>query len=597
MEQAKRGCLAVSHRYLPRSVTGARESQGDLVLFFFFTMPWYLRRALYVYVAASTIAPLITCGQDVPVAPNTQPNAEAHWQTPGHAAYGHHHTTSVPPSAVPAVPVHAPHGYVAHDPSALPHTHKDAALHKRYALWEQAPGSVELTSHSWQPPLAQDNISHWDVAMSTIPSEEHVLLIPGESNRTGQFWHRQAIPAEQIEVQFGFGVFGKDQAIQEAAGGVANGASIPEGFAFWYVYEPYANVYPRSPEQQASWNLIGYKSNPKGFGVIFKAVDRAGQLHPSISCIHNTEDGRALTEEIPSSSALFYQYRNQPAPVLFRVIVDSHGVAAQIRESVTSAWVTACSLEHVILRPHGFIGFTAHNKPASGQAQQTPGQEHQQSHAHQNGGDQVLLYFVKLWSLGPTPSGQLNAVPPHPVIPAHDSHVADPLHTHHGYMDHYGGLPGTAHTSPYPHPDHTHAEQTILRMLTSLGNQLSMLSVEISGLRHDVRRLWGDEGSDAVKSLKSELTGFKDLFKRHSQQHTSALHTIHKQVESKSGTTKDGQSPILSRLSDLSSQLEQGIAVRHGHLFLLSIGALVFLMLIAFCSWKKLRDIEKKHML
>ena len=62
-----------------------------------------------------------------------------------------------------------------------------------------------------------------------------------------------------------------------------------------------------------------------------------------------------------------------------------------------------------------------------------------------------------------------------------------------------------------------------------------MLSVEVSDLRQDLRKLWGEEGPDAVKSLKSELTGFKDLFKRHSQQHSSALHTIHKQVETTSG--------------------------------------------------------------
>lgn len=149
--------------------------------------------------------------------------------------------------------------------------------------------------------------------MSTIPSEEHVLLIPGDANRTGQFWHRQAIPAGEFEVQFGFGVFGKDQGVQEAAGGVANGVGISDGFAFWYVYEPYASVYPRTSEEQASWNLIGYKSNPKGFGVIFKAMDREGHLNPSISCIHNTEDGRSIAEEIPGPSAFFYQYRNQPS--------------------------------------------------------------------------------------------------------------------------------------------------------------------------------------------------------------------------------------------------------------------------------------------
>lgn len=149
--------------------------------------------------------------------------------------------------------------------------------------------------------------------MSTVPSEEHVVLMPGDANRTGQFWHRNAIPAVHFEAQFGFGVFGKDQGIHEAAGGPASGAGVSDGFAFWYVYEPYASVYPRSPEAQATWNLVGYKSNPKGFGVVFKVLDRTGHVNPSISCVHNTEDGRTLAEEVPTPSAFFYQYRNQPA--------------------------------------------------------------------------------------------------------------------------------------------------------------------------------------------------------------------------------------------------------------------------------------------
>lgn len=556
-----------------------------------------IHRAFCIYVAAAAAAPLSIYGEDVPVAANNQPGlAQAtHVQNPG-APYGHHHTPADPSTALPNVPMHAPYGYVAHDPSLPPNSMM--ATPKQFALWEQSSGSIELLTHSWQPPLTQENLSHWDVAMSTVPSEEHVVLMPGDANRTGQFWHRNAIPAVHFEVQFGFGVSGKDQGVHEAAGGLPSGVNIPDGFAFWYVYEPYASVYPRSPEAQATWNLVGYKSNPKGFGVIFKVLDRNGHVKPSISCVHNTEDGRALAEEIPTPSAFFYQYRNQAAPVLFRVIVSHQGVVAQIRQSITSPWITACSLDHVLLHPHGFIGFTGHNRPAAGQVQQVAGQEHhQQASAQQQGGDQVLIYFVKLWSLDSMASSRHDQVSQHPVVPAQVHHMPNDPHAQHAHVEHYGGIPDPIHTPPHMHPTHTIAEQTMLRMLTSLGNQISMLSVEVSDLRHDVRKLWDEDGPDAVKSLKSELTGFKDLFKRHSHQHTSALHTIHKHVETKSGTAKDGHSPILSRLTDLSSQLEKDIALKHAHSFLLSVAALVLVVLFAFCSWKKLRAIEKKHML
>ncbi|KAL8449100.1 hypothetical protein Emag_003771 [Eimeria magna] len=290
-------------------------------------MQKYIRRTLCIYATAVAVVPLTVSGTEVHVPPSAPPHPpppqDPHWQAAGAAGYAHHQPAAYPSGAIPAAHPHAPHGYVGHDPAVPPPPTNTAAKDasgdhhpspKHYPLWEQSSGAVELTNHSWQPPLAQEHLSHWDVAMSTVPSGDHVLLLPGDANRTGQFWHRNAMPSAHFEVQFGFGVFGKDQGINEAAGGVTNGVGIPDGFAFWYVYEPYAQVYPRSAEEQASWNLIGYKSNPKGLGVVFKVMDRAGHINPSVSCIHNTEDGRSLAEEIPSSSALFYQYRNQSSP-------------------------------------------------------------------------------------------------------------------------------------------------------------------------------------------------------------------------------------------------------------------------------------------
>ncbi|CDJ35259.1 lectin-domain protein, putative [Eimeria mitis] len=557
-------------------------------------MSRYVQRAFYAYAAAAAVLPLSARGQDVPVHHNTQPSiAQAPPLPPADsAAYGYHHPPPEHSAAPPSPPVHSSHGYGAHDSSPPPHGHDGVAmssLPNTYPLWEQSSGTTELTTHSWKPPLTQENLGYWDVAMSTVPSEDHIVLMPADANRTGQFWQRTAVPAVHFEVQFGFGVFGRDPIVQGAPGGQASSDSQPDGFAFWYVYEPYASVYPRTPEEQASWSLVGYKSNPKGFGVIFKAADQTGNINPSISCVHNTDDSRDFSKEIPTSSAFFYQYRNKPTPVLFRVIVGNQGVVAQIRESVTSAWVTACSLEHVHLHAHGFIGFTGHNKP--GVAQGQPGQ--------QPTGDQVVLHFVKIWSLDPLPPQHNAPGSPQAVHPTDGSQVATDAHAHahSAHAEQYGVYSGHGHATAYLAAPHSQSDPTVLQMLTSLGSQMNMLSAEVNDLRQDLRRLWGDDGPDAVKSLKSELTGFKDLFKRHSQQHTSALHNIHKQVEIKSSTPHEGESPILSRLTDLSSQLEKDIAVKHASVFLLALAALLLVVLFALCSWRKFRAIEKKHML
>ncbi|XP_026191107.1 uncharacterized protein LOC34620262 [Cyclospora cayetanensis] len=559
-------------------------------------MSRYIHRALCAFAAAAIISPLSTCGHDAPVPHSAQPGVEQSPQMPnaGTVPYGHHYPhppASDPSAAYPHPPsTHEPHGYGDPHHPLPPNNHENAASAPpppQYALWEQSSGTTELLTHSWHPPLTAENLSQWDVAMATVPSGEHLVLLPGDANRTGQFWHRNAIPAMQFEVQFGFGVFGKDNQTQETAEAVAHHSDgQPEGFAFWYVYESYTSVYPRSPEEQTSWSLIGYKNNPKGLGVVFKSVDRDGRLNPSISCIHNTADGRELAKELPTSSAFFYQYRNKTAPVLFRVIVGDQGVVAQIRESVTSAWATACSLDHVRLHPHGFIGFTGHNRPAG----QVP-------HAHQHPGDQVVLYFVKTWSMEPLAPTQHTATPQLAAYSSDEKHVATEADAHLPHNEQYGIYSDFSHPSSYAPPSHNNADQTVMGLLQSIGNQISMLSMEVDELRQDLRKHWGDEGPEAVKSLKSELTGFKDLFKRHSQQHSSALNTIHKHVETKASSAKDGDSSIISRLTDLSSQIEKDVTMRYANSFLLSMAALVLVILFALCSWRKFHDIEKKHML
>ncbi|KAL8437344.1 hypothetical protein Efla_004302 [Eimeria flavescens] len=287
----------------------------------------YVRRTFCLYAAAAAVMPLSTRGNDgaVPAqpAPPPPPHHDAHWHAGGAAVYGQHHQPSpYGPGAIPPPHPQTHHHPYAAPPPPPPMPHQQTADHKEAAtataaaaghatgkhltLWEQSAGTFDLPTHSWQPPLSHEHLSHWDVAMSTIPLEGHVLLVPGEANRTGQLWHRNALPSEQFEIQFGFGVFNKEQQAHAAA---ASNHSA-DGFAFWYVYEPYANVYPRSPDEQAAWNLMGYKRNPKGLGIIFKSTDKDGNTNPSISCIHNTEDEKQLGEEIPSSNALFYQYRN-----------------------------------------------------------------------------------------------------------------------------------------------------------------------------------------------------------------------------------------------------------------------------------------------
>lgn len=128
------------------------------------TMSGHIHRAIRALIAATALVPQCIYGEDVPVA-SPQPHVAhaAHWQAAAAAAYSQIHASQNghAHAGMPAVPVHSPTANIAHDPSQQPHDTHGApipSIHKQYPLWEQSSGAQELTSHSWQPPLAQENL-------------------------------------------------------------------------------------------------------------------------------------------------------------------------------------------------------------------------------------------------------------------------------------------------------------------------------------------------------------------------------------------------------------------------------------------------------
>lgn len=132
-------------------------------------MSSYVHRAFCAYAAAAavSIVPLTSSGQDVPVHHSAQAGlAQAPPMPPtASAPYGYHHIPSDPAAAPPPPPVHSHHGYGTHDPSIPQNSHDGVnmgTLPNPYTLWEQSSGTTELSTHSWKPPLSQENLSMFE---------------------------------------------------------------------------------------------------------------------------------------------------------------------------------------------------------------------------------------------------------------------------------------------------------------------------------------------------------------------------------------------------------------------------------------------------
>lgn len=502
-------------------------------------------------------------------------------------------------------------------------------------LWQETVGSVELPRHSWAAPLDFESIQgDWDIAMATVPAERYLVLTPAVANRTGQFWHRQPLKTTNFEVQFGFGVYGDDKAYvdfakanarrqtaqspQDAAGSSAGPVLIgkPEGFAFWYVYDEYAKVFPKSPEEEKDWTLMGYKNRPRGLGVFFKMFDRYGQLRPSISVFYNEHGTRALDplREIPLPAGVFYRYRNLPEPAVFKLAAGPAGVVGEIRTSSRGPWLTCFHLKDVRLNPGGFIGFTAYNGPEAASLLPTAGRDEKPG-----GGiaDLVVLYFVKLWNLDLSVRGEDDAAVAQELS---DVPVDDMLKFHSFHKDDKALADALKQLTRmmYKHiAEQTPREQAMQRTINSLLGQVTRLSTELRDMKKDIlthlQKATPGAGSKvggsgdakagagtehALHTVRTELHGLKNLLAQHSQIHRDSLHTLQQKVEAARATGSAGAvAPELRELANRARELEATIAAKEHFSFFMTVGMILVLLAFAVFVWKRFRDMEKKHLL
>ncbi|PFH37917.1 lectin family protein [Besnoitia besnoiti] len=505
-------------------------------------------------------------------------------------------------------------------------------------LWHETVGSVELPRHSWVAPLnAENSLGEWDLAMATVPAERYVVLTPAVANRTGQFWHRQALLTSNFEVQFGFSVYGDDKAYSDAANSRsaaqradkqstgANGAPLrvgkPEGFAFWYVYEAYAQAFPRTLEEEQEWKLFGYKNRPKGLGVFFKVFDRAGYVRPSISVYYNEQGSRALdpVREIPLPAGIFYRYRNLPEPVVFKLAAGPAGIVGEVRATSGGAWLTCFHLKDVRLKSNGFIGFTAYNGPEA--ASLVPPVESPDAAARpQPGGgvaDLVVLYFVKVWNLDLSVRGESDELLAQEMS---DVPVDDLLKGHSVRKDEKALTEALKQLARmmYKHiAEQSPREQAMQRTINALGAQVTRLAADVREMKKEILghiqkagANWASGGAaageakdagagteEALHTVRTELHGLKNLLAQHSQIHRDSIHTLQQKVEAARAAPTSGVAPELRELATRARNLEATIAAKEHFSFFMTIGMILVLLAFAFFVWKRFRDMEKKHLL
>lgn len=452
---------------------------------------------------------------------------------------------------------------LANDPSLAAHP-------SHGSIKQQKVERIEMARHSFESPLTLDTtLGEWDLAMATIPVKKSVVLVPGVKNRTGQFWNKGLLSTSKFEIYITFEVVNMSPEVKQEG----------EGFALWFVSESYGSIYPKSGEDLANWNLLGYKNNPKGIGVLFSFLDRNNKKNPSVSLL--TSDGSktfSSQTDIPTHVGVYFNFANLEEPLTFRLHVSpEEGITGQIRTSATSKWINCFKADPSSIpepvKNGGFIGFTSYT-----------GSE---ANEHSKIADRISIISVHTYNLDLNRAGE-EVADSLKYESGHDKEhveITDLLReTHvHGDKDVSEALKAFSQIL-YKHiTEATPREQAIHRTLNTLLSQVQKLSNEVKEMQRILTIIHtGNNHSETLSSVQTEIVGLKTLLDRHSKHHTNSIIELEGTIKSK---------------EDVVTQVQKAIKSQYSTSSIASIVLVVTIVIFGLVVWKKVRDIEKKHLL
>uniref|UniRef100_A0A0G4F0T1 L-type lectin-like domain-containing protein n=1 Tax=Chromera velia CCMP2878 TaxID=1169474 RepID=A0A0G4F0T1_9ALVE len=421
----------------------------------------------------------------------------------------------------------------------------------------------QLMDHSFNSPLNFDNtLDLWTLTQAAVPAQKHIILSPQVAERTGHFWHKQPLTTANWELNVEFEVKGPQ-------------LTKSDGFALWFSEEPFD---PRDQTKE-TWNLYGYKRNFKGTGIFFSTFDSYKRLNPQVSMAQN--NGVSAYPSNLSSTGTSFDWRNR-GTMIFRMATGPNGMIGQIKAANDVRWT---EVFHVKERVKGdvFVGFSAYTGPEAG----SPGKK----------ADAVMIKGLSVFNLDMRKAGEANS-----QTDTEDVKKAREL-LEHATKNHAEQIEQVRQlTTLLSH----HVEQLAPRereqlaqlaklsqRVRDLSGRVSTLSKEVSG---HMQASNGGKGSAMLEQMKFEMDGMRAHFNHHNENHKQTVQRIASSLKTKSGSAGAAAEGQVRALKQHAAIMERTIRRQHSYSQMLFLLVLVIVASFAVFMWRRVHQLEKKHL-
>jgi hypothetical protein len=444
---------------------------------------------------------------------------------------------------------------------------------------------TQLAGHSFTaPPDIYKLAADWSLGGTVIPSTQSLVLQPGTPNRVGMLWSLYPLLTNDFEVSLRFTIKGAEKRTTK-----------DEGFAFWYVYEnvtaAQSNVTKDYIENQdaiiantweyamqaSSFNLLGYRNQFKGLGVVFSSDSEGNAV---VSALGN--DGKKdlkMGAGIPSADSKKFD-RTKEVTVKIRV------QKAMTKVEIVGAGTIELPGD---FQAGGYIGMTAHGGK-KGVLETT------------EKADFVELYDMQVTNYDSAQEGEKLPEKAAVAAPVKAEEKTDILGDSSSFRDHRAESDAikvltnmvfklVVETQPM--------RAQLTNAIEALSKRITAMETTFENLKNEIDKKTGHHLGTEFEAIKKELASLSTVASKEAEERHNRLGNLHADIKDVHATAKspDNIDTHLSKLTESNQRTLVQLTNNHQRMFGVSIAAIAFVIIAGLSLYNKFRCWEKKHVL
>ncbi|SBT75331.1 parasite-infected erythrocyte surface protein, putative [Plasmodium ovale] len=464
-------------------------------------------------------------------------------------------------------------------------------------------GQYPLATHSFRSPIAIKEIENgWVLDYATACTEKYLVLIPSVYSRRGLLYHTKPIRSDSINIEFSFHIrkgYYKES-IEESyykpseVKPITYKINVEErnkinGFAFWLLENELdvqsANINSVDATlEESEINLYGYKKTFNGIGIFFQLKNN--ELIVSALANNGNKNWNLNDYTTKNYNLKMIQYKDN---VNIKIITQKGEIRLFIFSGKTGMYEHCLTVKKKIPKEN-YIGFTAFNFSEDEKIPLTSAGKFIPTFVGISG------FLVHTSEAIPTEQfTNENIYIKNDVSTNNFENISDDMINNFSQnkdkeskSDDIKALRKVIQNFM---TSHINNEQKILQHIDLLNDNVANIISELRNIKKIVMNK-SEEPKNFHKVFTTELSGLKNLFHSHAQHHKKNIEDITNTL-----TRKIDDNHELKMLAEKAQTLEHIINKGNSTSYLFSLAFTALIVLTLILIYKKIRDVEKKHIL